>query len=47
MSSNGVNSHNGEPRWLPVMRWVIRILVALVIGAILALLFFHSGAVSR
>ncbi|HEY3993850.1 MAG TPA: hypothetical protein VGM01_13365 [Ktedonobacteraceae bacterium] len=49
MSTNGVDSSTPTPerRRIQLSRWLLRLLVAFVIGILIVLLFFTSNVVSR
>ena len=49
MSSNGVGSSTSAPvrRRIQVSRWLIRLLIAFVIGALIVLFFFTTNVTSR
>jgi hypothetical protein len=49
MSSNEVSSSTPTPerRGILVSRWLVRLLVAFVIGMLIVLFFFTSSVVSR
>lgn len=49
MSSNGIGSTTSTPgrRRIQVSRWLVRLLIAFVIGILIVLFFFTSSVVSR
>jgi hypothetical protein len=47
MSLNGTGPETSEQHRIQVSRWLIRLLIALVVSAIIIFFFFTSGAISR
>ncbi|HXR65117.1 MAG TPA: hypothetical protein VN729_04300 [Ktedonobacteraceae bacterium] len=49
MSTNGASSSTPVPgrRRIQVSRWLVRLLVAFIIGILIVLFFFTSSVVSR